>query len=167
MKHSGPACPIALLCNAFPHKRPILRPLQGPDQRRCRGRQVHFSPFPRDNARHGIDKPNPDTDALIIWQHYKPMYPLPALAHWKLNHARMRDDLPVINADELTGGRVQVVIQVMMLCKGTPDFIAPLAANFVNIDADFRPLPFACTKKNRCWSVSYIQSGSSHSVTSW
>jgi len=78
------------------------------------------------------------------------MYSLPTFAHGELYHAGMRDDFAVVNADVLACGRVEIVVEIVILSKALPDLIPPLSFNFKNIDPDFRPLPFPRAKKKRC-----------------
>ena len=67
-------------------------------------------PLRGDKRRNGIDKPNPDPYSLIVRHDNEAMDPLPPLAHWKLQDARVRNDLPVIDPDELPRRSVQVVV---------------------------------------------------------
>jgi hypothetical protein len=66
--------------------------------------------FTRDKPGNGVNEPDADPDPLIIGQDNKPVYPLPAFAHGELNHARMRNNLAIIDADELPRRALQAVV---------------------------------------------------------
>jgi len=67
-------------------------------------------PLRGDKRRNGINKPNTDPYALIVRQDNEAMNPLPPLAHWKVNDACVRNDLPVIHADELARRFMKTVV---------------------------------------------------------
>lgn len=70
------------------------------------------------------------------------------------------------NTYVLPSGGVYIGIQIVILPKYFPDFFSIFWLNPIYIEFNFGAVESPLCAKKRFWSVSYIQSGASHSITS-